>query len=102
MKLILENDGHALVIETDGDRVSLESTHPAPPGSPLSTRSEQGVSYRIKVRGCRRVEAALRPYRIDGRFVNLSRSQRMALTARAQIHSDSDPRDVDSRSQTEP
>ncbi len=76
MRLDLTKGGHAELVETDGDSVVVVSTAPSPPGSPLEG-SEAGVTFQIKVRSCRRVgpEEPAR-FRIEGRWVNLSRAQR--------------------------
>jgi hypothetical protein len=76
----LERGGEASLIETDGDRVSLESTRAFPPGAPLVARAEGTAEpYRVKVRGSRRISDT--HFRVDGRFVNLSRSERERLLA---------------------
>lgn len=68
--------GQGRLIETDGERVSVQSSLAAAPGTPLEGEFE-GVTYRIKVRSCRRQgdEAEL-PFRIEGHFQNLTREQR--------------------------
>ncbi len=79
--LDLARGGSAAVLETDGDHAALLSSLPSPPGSTLEL-SLEGTSYRVKVRGCRRqaeADAAGRAFRIEGRWVNLSRSQRERL-----------------------
>jgi hypothetical protein len=76
---ILEKGGDARVLDTDGDRVTLESTRAFPPGAPLLARAEDtSEPYRVKVRSCRRTGDS--QFRVDGRFVNLSREQREKLT----------------------
>jgi hypothetical protein len=79
-ELALPSGGTATVLETDGERVTLLAPAASPPGSSLSATFEgQGVT--IKVRGSRRVEpdAAGRSFRVEGRFVSLSRAVRLAL-----------------------
>jgi hypothetical protein len=75
LELALEGGGRATLVETDGDRVTLLATRPFPPGSPLAGEGPLGT-LRVKVRGCKRDGEA---FRVDGRFVNLSREQRAAL-----------------------
>jgi hypothetical protein len=76
IELSLANGGNAIVLESNGDFVTLLSSRAAPPGTPLVGDFEGG-SYRVKVRGCRKTEEdSARPFRIEGRFQNLSRSQR--------------------------
>jgi hypothetical protein len=76
--LELEDGTRASILETDGDRVTLRAEKPAPPGATLKLRfvAESG-SYHVKVRGSRRVEdAGGACFRIEGRWVNLTRVQR--------------------------
>lgn len=84
IELALERGGSALVVETDGERVTVLAPEASPPGSTLAARLE-GAGVAIKVRGCRRVEpdAAGRSFRIEGRFLSLSRALRDKLSARA-------------------
>ncbi|HTQ04399.1 MAG TPA: hypothetical protein VMI54_11100 [Polyangiaceae bacterium] len=81
-ELALPNGASALVIETDGERVTLLAPAASPPGSSLVATFE-GTEVRIKVRGSRRVEAdaAGRCFRVEGRFVSLERAVRLALTS---------------------
>jgi hypothetical protein len=67
--------GRAELVETDGERVVIDATRAAPPGSTLEA-SLDGVRYSIKVRACKKQSAA---FRIEGRWVNLSRAQRDRL-----------------------
>jgi hypothetical protein len=72
--------GTADVLETDGDRVVLSSTVAAPPGSSLEGEWRTvGARIRIKVRGCRREPSTSDRFRVEGRFVNLSKTQRARL-----------------------
>ncbi|MBI3204164.1 MAG: hypothetical protein IT377_29750 [Polyangiaceae bacterium] len=68
--------GRGRLIETNGDVVSVQSSLACAPGTPLEGELD-GVTYRIKVRSCRKQgdEAEL-PFRIEGRFQNLTREQR--------------------------
>lgn len=81
MKLVLASGGWAEVVATDGNHVELRASSPSPPGSTLVGVSEgKGPPYRVKVRSCRRAPEGPPPvYRIEGRFVDLSREQRSAL-----------------------
>ena len=84
MRWVLEKGGEARVVETDGDYITLESTRAFPPGSPLTARGEgtseaPGNTYRVKVRGSRRVAEGL--FRVEGRLVNLSRPERERLVS---------------------
>ena len=81
LSLELVRGGSAVVLETDGDRVTLLSSLSSSPGSTLELTLE-GASYKVKVRGCRKVEAdgAGRAFRVEGRWVSLSRSGRAKVT----------------------
>jgi hypothetical protein len=78
MKLELPDQGQgrgeARLVETDGERAVLESSQPFPAGATLIGRSSSGVEYRVKVRGGRRIDELW--FRIEGRFVSLTKSQR--------------------------
>lgn len=68
--------GQGRVLDTDGDLVSLLSSLAAPPGTPLEGELE-GCVFRIKVRSCRKCDTdGELPFRIEGRFQNLTREQR--------------------------
>lgn len=80
MRLVLPDGGFAEVLETDGTFVVVQASASSPPGSTLVGTSEDGATYRIKVRGCRRIEESRSSvFRIEGRFVDLTRDQRSAL-----------------------
>jgi len=83
-ELELPSGATALVLETDGERVTLLAPAASPPGSSL-VLALGGASVTVKVRGSRRVEAdaAGRCFRVEGRFVSLSRALRLALTGEA-------------------
>lgn len=80
--LALEKGGSALVVELDGERVTLLSPIAAPPGSSLIGTFE-GARLVVKARGSRRVEpdAEGRTFRVEGRFVGLTRELREKLAA---------------------
>jgi hypothetical protein len=85
-ELELEDGTRASLLETDGDRVALRAEKPAPPGATLKLRfvAESG-SYDVKVRGCRRLpDDAGESFRIEGRWVNLTRGQREKVRAAGQ------------------
>lgn len=80
IELELARGGTALVLETDGDRVTLLAAAAAPPGSTLHARfGDSNVA--VKVRGSRRVEpdALGRVFRVEGRFQSLPRHVRLRL-----------------------
>lgn len=86
--LRLASGGDAFIVEVarEGDFVTLASTEPAPPGSTVEARHEGGarsVSVRVKVRGCRRqpLPDGRDGFRIEGRFVSLTRGDREILFA---------------------
>ncbi len=80
-----DRGGQAILLETDGARVSVESDAAAAPGTPLAGKFTGGPlggrPLLIKVRGCRRVNQEPTRYQIDGRFVNLSSKERASLLA---------------------
>jgi hypothetical protein len=77
-ELELEDGTRASILETDGDRVVLRAEKPAPPGASLKLKFVGEIgSYQVKVRGSRRVQdESGTHFRIEGRWVNLTRAQR--------------------------
>lgn len=72
--------GHGYILEARGDQVSVASSVPSPPGSTLEARALE-VSLSIKVRSCKKqpMRDGGTGFRIEGRFVNLSRADREKL-----------------------
>lgn len=79
--------GPVRIEELTGDRVAVESARAFPPGSTLEFRIASAADeaaaldatvFRIKVRACRRA-AAGDAFRVEGRFVSLSRAARDLL-----------------------
>ena len=70
--------GHGRIVEVRGEHVAFASNVAAPPGSMLEAAAA-GVHVQIKVRSCRR-EPAAGDFRIEGRFLNLSRTDREKLS----------------------
>lgn len=64
------------MVSTDGDRVTLHSSVALPPGTPGVGRDPEGQEFRVKVRGCRRIDGEPATYEVQARWVNLSRAQR--------------------------
>lgn len=82
--LALKRGGDAFIVEHSGDFVTLASTAPAPPGSTVEAAfagPPRSVTVRVKVRGCRRdsLPDGRDGFRIEGRFVSLTRGDREAL-----------------------
>lgn len=78
LELALVRGGSAVVTASDGEQVTLLASTSSPPGSTLDLTLD-GAGFKVKVRGCRRLpeaDAAGRAFRIEGRWVSLSRSQR--------------------------
>jgi hypothetical protein len=78
--------GDAFILEHTGDFVVLASSAPSPPGSTIEATHSGGarsVLVRVKVRGCRRdsLPDGREGFRIDGRFVSLTRGDREVLFA---------------------
>lgn len=91
--LELKRGGDAFIIEHSGDFVTLASSAPSPPGSTVEAafQGSRSVSVRVKVRGCRRdpLPDGRDGFRIEGRFVSLTRADREILFA---SQSESNPR----------
>jgi hypothetical protein len=84
--LQLKRGGDAFIVEHSGDFVTLASTAPSPPGSTVEAvfgAAARSVSMRVKVRGCRRepLPDGRDGFRIEGRFVSLTRADREILLA---------------------
>lgn len=76
--------GDAFIVEHDGDFVTLASSAPSPPGSTVEATHQgeaRSTTVRVKVRGCRRdnLPDGRDGFRIEGRFVSLTRGDREAL-----------------------
>ena len=69
MKLVLA-DGEATLRRIDGDRVALDASVPAAPGTPLQASMSDGTGLRIKVQRCVREGEH---FAIDGRLLDASR-----------------------------
>jgi hypothetical protein len=75
----LERGGLARLVSADLERVTLDAPLACPPGSTLKLLVA-GAPLGVKVSRCRRLEGATDPsFRVDGRWVSLSRVQREAL-----------------------
>jgi hypothetical protein len=84
--LLLKRGGEAFIVEHQGDFVVLAATAPSPPGSTVEathTGGVRSVTVRVKVRGCRQADLpdGRAGFRIDGRFVSLTRGDREVLFA---------------------
>ena len=73
--LTLANGGTAAIVEVSGDHVTVRSSVASPPGSTLNMKHGEHAVL-VKVRGCKRLEEAELPFRIEGRFVSLTRAAR--------------------------
>ena len=83
IRILLKPTGTAEVIELDGMLTALMASVPSPPGSTIRGTIEGGTqSYIVKVRGCRKQDDSTDEdprFRIEGRFVNLSRAAKTRL-----------------------
>ncbi len=83
--LVLQRGGEdAFIVESSDDFVTLASIAPSPPGSTVEAthRSDARLTtVRVKVRGCRKdsLPDGREGFRIEGRFVSLTRADREAL-----------------------
>jgi hypothetical protein len=83
LKLEWERGGEAKLSSLDsGERVQLLSTVAAAPGTPLMGIAKSGERLRIKVRTCKKVSSEGLCFQIEGRLLDLTRTQREALFAR--------------------
>ena len=77
--------GDAFIIEHADDFVTLASSAPSPPGSTVEATYDgaRSVTIRVKVRGCRKdpLPDGRDGFRIEGRFVSLTRGDRETLFA---------------------
>jgi hypothetical protein len=72
--------GQARLVETDGQRAVVESTLPFAAGATLvGVDAATGTEYRVKVRGGKRIDDTW--FRIEGRFVSLTKAEREVLLA---------------------
>jgi hypothetical protein len=84
LPLQLKRGGDAFIVAHTDDFVQLASTAPSPPGSTVEATyagEDRAITVRVKVRGCRRdgLPDGRDGFRIDGRFVSLTRSDRETL-----------------------
>jgi hypothetical protein len=83
--LTLKRGGDAFIVEHSGDFVTLASSASSPPGSTVEAvfNGVRSVTVRVKVRGCRKdaLPDGREGFRIEGRFVSLTRSDREILFA---------------------
>jgi hypothetical protein len=78
VRLTVANGGDAAIVENQGDHVTLRSSVPSPPGSTLALLHND-LPIQVKVRGCKRLPEEALPFRIEGRFVSLTRATREKL-----------------------
>lgn len=76
--------GDAYIVEHSEDFVTLASSAPSPPGSTVEATHRGDArltTVRVKVRGCRKAPLpdGREGFRIEGRFVSLTRADREAL-----------------------
>ncbi len=78
MRLALEfPGGTAELLESDGERVVLSMQVPSPPGATLQMALVgESLACTVKVLRCRREPSS---FRVEGRFVNLSRALRQRI-----------------------
>jgi hypothetical protein len=75
-----QGEGQARLVETDGQRAIVESTLPFAAGATLvGVDAATGTEYRVKVRGGKRIDDTW--FRIEGRFVSLTKAEREVLLA---------------------
>lgn len=80
IELELVPSGGAHVVTTDGDHIVLQCSRAFPPGAPLRAQLVGGPGVlEVKVRGSKRDAEDPRPFRVEGRTMNLKREQRAFL-----------------------
>ncbi len=78
VQLQLASGGRAMIVENDGDHITLRSSAPSPPGSTLALMHD-GLSVQVKVRGCKKLTENELPFQIVGRLLSLTRAARERL-----------------------
>ncbi len=76
MRISWIRGGEATILKLEGERISLRSTIPAAPGTPLEGQLDDGRAIKIKVARCRRDEP---DFLIDGRLLDTTREVRLAI-----------------------
>ena len=72
--------GQATVIESDGEWAVVEATQAFPIGATLrGVEAATGTEYRVKVRGGKKLRDGC--FRVEGRFVGMTREERERLLA---------------------
>jgi hypothetical protein len=80
MKLTWESGESGVVRQLVGEeRVVVDATMPAAPGTPLSGLNAEGLAYRLKVKSCRKIADDPLCYRLEGRLLNITREARERL-----------------------
>jgi hypothetical protein len=74
----LVRGGTGSLASADANHVVLDVSAPSPPGSTLELYVAN-ATLGVKVRSCRRLPNEPARYRVEGRWVSLSRAQREAL-----------------------
>jgi hypothetical protein len=79
LKQPVGDPGEARLVDTDGERAELDVSRPFPTGFTLvGIETETQIEYQFKVRHCRRQGEW---FRVEGRFVSLTKEQRQAVLA---------------------
>ncbi len=80
LRLELSRGGDAELLSSDGALAAISSSVPSPPGSTLEGRaSDFPQLFALKVKHCKKQPDGR--FRIDGKWVNLSREQRARVLA---------------------
>jgi hypothetical protein len=85
VSVVVSISGHGTgrIVSVEGARVVLETEAAAPPGASLSCDVEgMPLPFKVKVSGCKRTAPGT--FRIEGRFVDLTREQRLAIESMTQ------------------
>lgn len=78
VRVSISDHGDGRIVSIEGARVILETETAAPPGASLSCNVQgMPLPFKVKVSACKR--SAPKAFRIEGRFVDLTREQRSTL-----------------------
>lgn len=82
--LRLDNAGDALIVEVQGEAITLRTSKPFAPGSPVSGVLDNAHSLRLKTHRCRKEDRADGfEFTLDGRIVDMTKTLRAVLSSPA-------------------
>lgn len=79
----LDNAGDALILEVQGEAITIRTSKPFAPGAPVSGMLDNAHTLRLKTHRCRKEERADGfVFTLDGRIVDLTKTLRAVLSPR--------------------